>query len=545
MPRQKLGEFLVARGVLSRVELAAALAAQRGSKKKLGEVLIEQGYLQEDQLTPLLGEFWGLPVFPADEVRLTPEVAAMVPRPVALRHGIVPVALKEDELFVASCEPVTGAVLENLRRLTGKRVHPVLMRFSALAEVRQQAYAENTGETAVDAGAAVREEPDDAIRLLDRLLVKAVAQRASDMHLEPGDDGLRIRLRVDGTLKSVEEIPAALAPLLVSRVKVLSNINIADRRSPQDGGFVFRPEEGNYSINIRVSTLPCVKGEKGVLRLLPSQDRLLGLEELGMEAEEQESFRRMLDLPHGLILVTGPTGSGKTNTLYAALKHLRRDGVNITTVEDPVELQMKGITQTQVDYSSKKLVFSSALRAILRQDPDIIMVGEIRDGETADLALQAALTGHMVLSTLHTNDAASAVERLVDMGCARYLVNSALRAVLAQRLVRIICPRCRQKHTATGDELAALGLAAGSGEEFHAGQGCAFCQGTGYRGRTGIFELLVLDRELQKLIAAGGETVAIRENAKDKMRTLREDGLIKLRRGTSTVSDILKAVKEW
>ncbi len=543
MPRQRLGEFLAARGVLSREELVAALKAQRGSKKKLGEVLVDLGYLQEAQLTPLLGEFFGLPVFAMDEVRATPEILAMVPRPVALKYNIIPVALKENDLLVACSEPVNSAILENLRRLTGKRVHPVLMGFSELAGVRQMAYSGEVEEPA-DEEPAAPEVPDDAIKMLDDLLLQAIAQRASDLHLEPVTDGLRVRMRVDGTLRTVDRMPATLAPLLISRIKVLCNMNIADKRSPQDGGCVFS-QNGSGSMNLRVSTIPCARGEKAVLRLLPSQDQLLGIEDLGMEKDIKDSFRSLLELPHGLILVTGPTGSGKTNTLYAALKYLRSDSANIITVEDPIELQMEGITQTQVDYSSKRLTFSSALRAILRQDPDVIMVGEIRDGETAGLALQAALTGHLVLSTLHTNDAASAVERLVDMGCERYLVNSALRAVLAQRLVRVICPKCRQPHAPAAGELSALGLEPGAGGEFYTGRGCAFCQGTGYRGRTGIFELLVLDHELQKIIASGGDTVAIKEYAGDKMRSLRQDGVGKLRRGVSTVADILRATLEW
>jgi type IV pilus assembly protein PilB len=545
MTKKNLGEFLVDRGVLGREELAAALRAQRGSKKKLEELLVDQGYLQEAQLTPLLGEFFDMPVFPADEVRFAPEVLATVPRPVALKHNIIPVALKENDLFIACSEPVNSVILENLRRLTGKRLHLVLMSPSGLAGVLRQAYSEDTGDAVTADEETAVTGTDDAIKLLEGLIIKAVAQRASDLHLEPLSDGLRVRMRVDGMLKTVDRMPASVAPLIISRTKVLCNMNIADRRSPQDGGFVFSQNGSGDSINVRVSTLPCAKGEKAVLRFLPSQDRLLGIEDLGMEEDAQESFRSLLDLPHGLILVTGPTGSGKTNTLYAALKYLRSDGVNVTTIEDPIELQMEGITQTQADYSSKKLTFSSALRAILRQDPDIIMVGEIRDGETAGLALQAALTGHLVLSTLHTNDAASAVERLVDMGCERYLVNSSLRAVLAQRLVRVICPKCRRKYAATSDELSALGLDPGHGEEFYSGRGCTYCQGTGYRGRIGIFELLSLDQEMQKLISGGADTVAIKEQSRGKMRTLREDGIIKLRRGVSSVPEILKAAREW
>jgi len=542
MPRQRLGEFLVGKGVLSREELVEALKRQRGTGKKLGAVLVEHGYLQEAQLIPLLGEFFGLPVFPLAEVELTPELAALVPKPVALKHHVVPVALKDNDLLLACQEPVPRPVLENLYRVTGKRVHPVLMGPAEIAAVQRQAYPEEFAREEPPGEPALPEGPDYAIRLLEELLAKAVAQRASDMHLEPDSEGMRVRFRIDGVLRTVEHLPAAAGPLIVSRVKVLGNMNIADRRSPQDGGFLFRPAENGSATSIRASTLPCAGGEKAVLRLLPPHDRVLNIDELGMEGEVLSSFQRMLDLPHGLLLVTGPTGSGKTFTLYAALKYLRSDSVNITTVEDPIEVQMEGITQTQVDPSSQKFTFSGALRSILRQDPNIIMVGEIRDSETAALALQAALTGHLVLSTLHTNDAASAVERLVDMGCERYLVSSALRAVLAQRLVRLNCPRCKLPYVPAQAELLALNL--NGDRRFFAGQGCAFCQQTGYRERTGIFELLVVDRQVQKAIAQGADTVAIKELVKGKMKTLREDGISKIERGLTTLAEVIKATVE-
>lgn len=546
MQKNKLGEYLVARGVIKQSELAAALRLQRTEKKKLGNILVEQGILGEDQLAPLLAEFFGLPLFTLRDVVLTPQLAATVPQAVALKHRLVPVSLKDNEIFIACSDPVNKFIIENLRRVTGKRLHLVYMTDSELSLVLKQSYPDSAGaeafiipDTTVDPAG-----PDYAMKLLDNTIIKAVNMGASDLHMEPEKNGLRIRMRVDGVLRVVDNIPAVAAPLVISRLKVLSNMNIAERRSPQDGGFTFQ-EEGGEPTNIRVSTLPCARGEKAVLRLLPSQERILSLENLGMEKDVMETFRSILSLPYGLILVTGPTGSGKTFTLYAALKYLRGDDVNIITVEDPIELQMEGINQAQVDHTSKKMTFSNTLRAILRQDPNIIMLGEIRDGETAQIALQAALTGHLVISTLHTNDAASAVDRLIDMGCERFLVSSALKAVQAQRLVRLICPKCRHKYKPSSSELLALGIDIKSEEEFYAGEGCPYCHGSGYKGRTAITELLVIDRDLQKLIAEGADTVAVKEYARDKMRSMRQDGMIKLRRGITTVSEVIKETMEW
>ncbi|NPV28055.1 MAG: Flp pilus assembly complex ATPase component TadA [Firmicutes bacterium] len=547
MARRRLGEFLVSKGVLTREALGAALKAQRATGKKLGEVLVSLGFLEESRLASLLAEFFGLPLFSRDEIKLAPELPSLVPRQLAFRHSIVPVALKNGELFIACTQPVSSTVLENLGRVTGKRIQLVLMKPSELAGALQMVYSEQPGEEAPDAEEAFSpEDPGYAVKLLDHLISTAVARRASDLHLEPDRDHLRVRLRIDGLLKTVERLPLAAAPLLISRLKVLSNMNIAEKRSPQDGGFLY--ERNGLAISIRVSTLPCTKGEKAVLRLLPPHDEVFAIEELGMEDDTRQAFLEILGAPHGLILVTGPSGSGKTFTLYAALRRLRSETVNITTVEDPVEVQMPGITQTQVDHSAaKKYGYCMALRAVLRQDPDIIMVGEIRDGETATMALQAALTGHLVLSTLHTNDAPSAVERLLDMGCERYLVASALRAVLAQRLVRLVCPECREAYTPTPAELQSLGIDPGSGFTCFQGRGCVVCHGTGYRGRTGIFELLRIDSRLRRLISGGADTGAIRDYARSqlKMRTLLEDGVLKVQKGLTTVAEILRVTREW
>ncbi len=541
MSKKMLGEFLLSMGAISRKELAEALKVQRRSKKRLGMVMVEQGYLGEEQLIPLLGEYFDMEVFPEEEADPAPELAAMIPVTVARKNGIAPVALRGGELLIACSEPVSGAVLENLRRFTGRQVRTVLMGPSALSGVLRSLY--NPGEDlTATVDAAMPEDPEYAVKLLERLLHKAVIQRASDMHMEPDYGGMRVRLRIDGILRTVDRLPAAVMPLVISRIKILGNMNIAEKRSPQDGGFLFKQENGGT--NVRISTMPCAGGEKAVLRFFSTHERSLELEDIGMEKDVLEDLRRTIKLPHGLILVTGPTGSGKSFTLYAALKYLRSDSVNIVTIEDPIELRMDGITQVHVDESSRKLTFSSALRSVLRQDPNVIMVGEIRDGETAKLALQAALTGHIVLSTLHTNDAVSAVDRLIDMGCEHYLVGSALRGVLAQRLVRLICPKCRVEYTPGSAELDVLGLSHERDMVFYTGGGCSYCQGEGYRGRTGIFEFLSINRELQVLIAKGADSSVIRETVEGGMRTLREDGIMKLRRGLVSITDIHRATME-
>ncbi len=545
LKRKKFGDFLLEKEVIQREELTAAVKAQQVSGKKLGETLMEQGILDECRFTSLLAEYFQMDVFPASDIEITEELLALIPKQLAYKYNIAPVSLKEGNLFVACTDQVSGMVVENLRRVSGKRVHLVMMKPSDLSSVLQAIYDEppHDGDFTVEDAQLL--SPDYAVNLLDGLLAKAINMRASDVHLEPDRDHLRVRLRIDGMLKTVEKLPPASAPSIISRLKVLGNMNIAEKRSPQDGGFLFN--NNGYATNIRVSSLPCSRGEKVVLRLLPSREDIFTIKDLGMEPNTSEAFLKTLHSPHGLILVTGPSGSGKTFTLYAALRHLRSDCVNITTVEDPSEIQMEGITQTQIDHTAaKKYAYCVALKAILRQDPDIIMVGEIRDGETARLTLQAALSGHLVLSSLHTNDAPSAVERLVDMGCERYLVASALRGVLAQRLIRIVCSDCRQKYTPSQEELAALGLDEGEEHDIFQSSGCVLCHGTGYRGRTGVFELLSMNRQLRRMISDGANAAAIREYARGTlaMRTLREDALQKMLRGISTPAEVLKVTRE-
>jgi len=388
---------------------------------------------------------------------------------------------------------------------------------------------------------AVSEQDATVIRYVEAVLAEAIHRRASDIHVEPLARRLRVRYRVDGLLVEGESPPLRLQPAIISRLKIMANINIAEKRVPQDGRL--RYEFADHLLDLRVSVLPTVYGESLVLRLLDREGLKLGLPELGLGREDQREFERILAAPDGLLLVTGPTGSGKTTSLYTALKSLNRPDVKIITVEDPIEYQLTGINQVAVN-ADTGMTFATALRAMLRQAPNIVMVGEIRDRETAEIALQAALTGHQVMSTLHTNDAPSAVSRLLDLGAKPFLVAAALRATMAQRLVRRICPQCRCAYTPAVRELHALGLTASQvdGAEFTHGIGCAACHGTGYRGRVGLYELFVLSDGIRPLIYDNVTAVRLRQQARrEGMRTLREDGLRKMLAGLTTIDEIAAA----
>ncbi|MCD4825481.1 MAG: GspE/PulE family protein [Phycisphaerae bacterium] len=542
MAKKKIGEFLVEKGLVSWNALHAALNAQKHTPQKLGGLLVKQGGLDESRLTAALGEYFGLEVLSQDDMELTADVLRAIPKPVAMKHGVIPVALgSRNDLRVACVSPVSRAAQENLRRLTGKRICPALMGQAEFDELFERAYVEHA-EAVETAPVGTVADADDPISLVDGLIRKAIARRASDIHLEPQDAAFGVRYRVDGVLRKATQLPPAVAPAVISRLKVLAAMDISDRRTPQDGAFVFHPENADGPpINIRLSTLPCCHGEKAVLRLLPPQDAVIGMADLGMGQEMLKIFREILLVPHGIIIVTGPTGSGKSTTLYSVLNMLRNDAFNITSIEDPIELKMSGINQVQVD-TANKVSFAGALRSILRQDPDIIMVGEIRDAETAHLALRAALTGHLVLTSLHTNDSLSAFTRLLDMGCEPFLLASSIRAVLAQRLVRKICPHCGGQNPADPAELELLGISPDSGGKLHSPGGCFHCQNTGFRGRTGLFELLTIDEQLRSLVSRGANPVELRQYAERKtMRMLGDDGVAKVLEGVTTAGEVLKA----
>jgi type IV pilus assembly protein PilB len=548
MLQNKFMDYLAEKNLFSRREYSALIKESRTSKTDLAALIISKGFLSEEQYYQALAAYLGIQFLLAEEVSALADFDRIVPARIAWKNSIVPVTLAgESDVYLASYEPIPEPLLENLRRVSRLPIQPAVMPRSGIELLLNKSYPENTEAGGALEAAVADASIEQSVQTVDRLLLQAIAQRASDIHMEPEEDGLHIRFRIDGTLRNIEAIPPAAALPVISRLKVLSNMNIADKRSAQDGGFQFdKTETHGICINLRASTLPCISGEKMVLRLLPTENTILSLERLGMEPDIRQEFSRLLDLPHGIIFVTGPTGSGKTNTLYSALKQLRSDEINITTVEDPIELKMRGINQTQADRVNR-FTFQKALKSILRQDPNIIMVGEVRDGETAALALEAALTGHLVLSTLHTNDSTSALGRLLDMGCEPFLITASIRAVLAQRLVRVICRHCKEKYHPADDELKTLGLDPETNRDlyFYRGRGCASCNHNGYRGRTGIFELFILDKDTRKYIATGSNAASIREYAVSRgMRTLRQDGLIKIREGITTTTEIIKATTE-
>ncbi len=553
---RRIGDFLIAKGLIDIQQLDRALKTQRKDSRRLGEILVDQGALSEDGLIHALGELFGMDVIHAAGVDLHDEVISRIPPAVALKHAVVPIAIRDDtDLVVATTGPLSQTVRELLARMSRMRICPVLLGWKAFAELLDRAY--HLGERGASSGSqraalpiasvAPSQAGDDVevTGWVDGLLLKAVSHGASDIHLEPEDPLHRVRLRVDGVLHVTDRMTPVIAAQAISRLKVMADLDISERRRPQDGAFLFdHGELKTPALSVRLSTLPCAGGEKAVLRLLPPRDQTIPLEELGMRERPLAGLRQALASPHGLVLVTGPTGSGKSTTLYSSLAELRSDGVNITTVEDPVEMRMRGISQVQVD-TTNRVGFASALRSILRQDPDVIMVGEVRDQETAGLALRAALTGHLVLTTLHTNEAISSVSRLIDMGCEPYLLADAMRGVLAQRLVRRPCPSCAVERPLSASERLHLGLEADEDFPVRAGPGCSACSDTGFRGRIAIHEFLAIDEVLQAIIArraSPGELAA--EAQRQGHAGLRDDGIAKIKNGLTTPGEVIRVVME-
>ena len=544
-----LGTSFVKNGIISEEQLGEALKIQARTKELLGSILVKLGYVTEQDVAGVIAEIFGLDYIDLDDTDIEPAASEAVPSMLAQRYGFIPLSIEGNAVHIVCDRPLEPQVTGNLRRLTGKQIVVHISTTSAVQALFRDMYSSMEYSRSMSVSMAnpllapaVEGEPaleETVIEILDELLGKAIRERASDIHFEPAKERLRVRFRVDGIMREVETFPPEISAPLISRIKVLSNLNIAEKRSPQDGGFTF---EGIYdTVDTRVSILPNIYGEKAVIRLLALGKTSTTFDSLGMEDDTGKGFVSMLKRPHGLILISGPTGSGKSTTLYGALLMLRSSEVNITTVEDPVEYKIEGITQVQVD-QSRKITFATALRSILRQDPDIIMVGEIRDRETAEISLQASLTGHLVLATLHTNDAPSALTRLIDMGCEPFLVGSAVSGVVAQRLIRLNCESCKEAYDPTTDELKRFGASALSdGAGWRRGSGCHHCEKTGYRGRVGIFEQFVVDKTIRQEIMKNSSADRIREIAISRgMRPLLEDGILKVNRGQTTPEEILR-----
>jgi len=548
--RPRIGHVLVSSGLLSNRELAAILDAQRdGPRRRLGQIALDLGYVDEEQLADVLAEFFGLPTIDLATAEIDVALARQVPRRVAERtQTLVVRQLRPGVLLVATADPGDVVALDDIRAYTGATVlqlavttpTAILRRIRDIWGVLEETTSLDAvvePERTEDPVAEARIDDTPIVRLATGLLVEAVHSAASDIHVEPQPDGLRVRYRVDGMLRDVARVPRTSSAALISRLKISAGLDIAERRLPQDGRLRFHAD--GVAVDARVSTLPGIHGEKLVIRLLPTGE-VAELDSLGLDADQLAVLRSAAHAPQGLIVFTGPTGSGKTHTLYSLLREISVPERNVVTLEDPVEIQFPGITQVQINERTG-LDFARGLRAILRQDPDVILVGEIRDTETAELAVRAALTGHLVLTTLHTLDAAAAVTRLVDMGVAPFLVASSLTAVIAQRLVRRPCPRCVEDAAPDSGMLAALGDHDWSGARFVAGVGCHHCGGTGYQGRTGIFEVLAVDAMVRAVLRRSGDEETIRATAIEAgMTTLRAAALRAVRTGVTTVEEVLR-----
>ncbi|MGC6486292.1 MAG: GspE/PulE family protein [Planctomycetota bacterium] len=534
----------------ARLQKAEAASASRGTS--LERTIVALNLADEATVWRALAKAHGMKFVDPAKVNPSPQALEKVAPDQIEQNEALPVLLKDGELWVAIDDPFKTFVADNLSFLAGCPVQCALMPPQALKEALRKATGKSGAATGGGgaAGSAAEDEDEDApiIRLVSKTINEALIQRASDIHVEPFQQRVRIRYRVDGVLKEVASLEEALLAPLTSRLKIMAGLDIAEKRKPQDGRISFRAKDQDgqaRDIDIRTSVLPASHGETIVMRLLDKERGLMSLEKLGFQGQDRERFKGVISRPNGIVLVTGPTGSGKTTTLYAALQELNRSDVKIITAEDPVEFNIAGINQCQVK-SRIGLSFARILRAMLRQAPNVILVGEIRDRETAEIAVQAALTGHLVFSTLHTNDATSAITRLCDMGVKPFLVSASVQAVMAQRLIRVLCEECRQPYEPTATELRSVGIDADKVQDttFYRAEGCDRCGNSGYRGRRGIYELLQMDNTLREMTFRGEPMVRLREYAWQSggMSTLLQDGVRKVLAGQTTIPELLRVV---
>ena len=558
MAYMRLGDLLLSSGVISHEQLERALELQKESKERLGDVLVQSGIITEQQLIEALKIQLGVEFVDLTAVSIPVELAKYVPRTLAKKYCVVPVKLVRDTLYLAMSDPLDFIAQEEVKAASRKRVIPMIATHRATEQAISRLYgSEGTArvieEMKREAGAAgldivpaqLAKDSDSSegaptIRFVNSLIERAFAERASDIHLEPQKGEMVVRMRIDGLLRRVLTVPAELQSTVISRLKIMGGMDIAERKVPQDGHAMLRVK--GSEIDLRISSMPTVYGEKIVLRLLNKTSQLLSRDAIGLEGEDLEYYRTLLKNPSGVILLVGPTGSGKSTTMCVMLRDLAREEVNIVTLEDPVEYYIPGVSQCQINEKTG-MTFAGGLRAILRQDPDIISVGEIRDGETASIAMRAAITGHLVLSTLHTNDAPSAVDRLRDIGVEPWLISGALRGVVSQRLVRRICPHCKRAYHPASDELALLGLDDAPDLVFYKGEGCPDCHHTGYAGRRAVFEILMLDAPLRRLITAGASADELADEARRHgFTTMRERCRDLVLRGETTAEEAARTI---
>jgi len=562
---RRLGDLLVADGLLTAEQLKKALAEQKGSPEKIGSVLVRLNFVNEDQLIGFLSRQYGVPSITLAQLDIDSDVLKLVPAPIARKYEVIPVRKMGNSLALAMADPTNVFALDDISFMTNLQVLPLVASQTAIKksidrnyESKAEAISSVLSDMQTDLanvevveegeeGAKVdvfelKESADEApvVKLVNMVLVDAIQKGASDIHFESYEKIFRIRFRMDGVLHEMLGPPKRLEAAILSRLKIMSNLDIAERRLPQDGRIKLR--YNSREIDFRVSTLPTIFGEKAVLRILDKDALKLDMTQLGFDEWSLEKFSAVIHQPYGMVLITGPTGSGKTTTLYSAIHTINSPDVNIMTAEDPVEYNLKGVNQVQINEGIGR-TFSAALRSFLRQDPDVILVGETRDLETAQISIRAALTGHLVFSTLHTNDCPSTIARLLDMGVAPFLVASSLLLLLAQRLGRKVCRACREPYDADEESLVPYGhVPSGKGKvQFYKGKGCATCNFTGMKGRVAIYEVMPISEELRDAILKSASTAELRSIAQSQgMRSLRQAGLMKVLEGTTTVEEVLR-----
>jgi general secretion pathway protein E len=562
--KKRFGEVLVDKEVVSREELTTVLSIADQSNEKIGKLLVDLGALSESDLVKHLSDYLGISYVTSEDFPSVPVLENTFSVKFMRECRFVPVGLKDDrKLVLAMSDPLDQDTLDAVRLYSRyDQIEVVLAAESEILDLIEKFYGNQASSLGrivegFEGGAldSLSEEMEDiehlkdlaseapVIRLVNLIISRAIERRASDIHIEPFEKDLKVRYRIDGVLYDVESPPKKLKAAVISRIKIMARLNIAERRIPQDGRIKMRVL--GRDIDLRVSTLPTMYGESVVMRILDkSNTQIYDLERLGFSSEMLVRFKELIARPHGIILVTGPTGSGKTTTLYAALTKINLPDRKIITIEDPVEYQIDGINQIHVN-PTIGLTFAAGLRSIVRQDPDVIMVGEIRDLETAEIAIRAALTGHLVFSTLHTNDAPSAIARLVDMGAEDYLLASSVLGILAQRLVRVICPYCKVEADVEAEHLSEIGFSAGSSPVLYEGRGCKECGDTGFVGRMGVYELMLMDDDIRRLTITNADSTQLRRAAiQNGMVTLRDDGFQKVAQGFSTVSEVLRVTQE-
>lgn len=519
MAYTRLGDLLLSVGLITQEQLDHALQEQKNTKNRLGQELIEEKVITEQQLIDALRVQLGVEFIDLNGLSIQPQLAMLLSQNIAQKYSVVPVKLEQDTLYIATSDPLNFVAIEEVKKATRRNVVPMIATVDSIehsianlygSQVAARAIEDMRREIEAEAPMAPGQHTDSftasafggredtasapTVRLVNSIMERAVVDMASDIHMEPQEMDMRIRMRVDGLMRSIMSVPKDLQASVISRIKIMGGMDVTERRIPQDGRSAIRVK--GRDIDLRISTLPTIYGEKVVIRLLDKDSALLSKEKIGLDGDDLKKYMNLIARPSGMVLIVGPTGSGKSSTMYTMIRELNTEQVNLVTLEDPVEYNIEGINQVQIN-DKTGLTFASGLRSVLRQDPDIVAVGEIRDGETAQIAMRAAITGHLVLSTVHTNDALSTIDRLVDIGVEPYIISSALNGIISQRLVRRICPHCRQFYSPLPEELMGLGFSGEEENKLYRGKGCPACFGTGYRGRTAVFEILVFSHALR------------------------------------------------